>query len=611
MGKYGDFSPVVKYGLPDYKRDSPQWENWLEEQLHYIHNGFTHGGTTISGRLYFKLNFFKLRHLEDGESHEKIISPYYVDAQKDLYDLVEECFTDGEDLLVGKGRDKGFSYDLASLMLYETQFFPTTDVMAIFPAGTSTAKGQFRTKYDSGWNNLLEDLRQYPGLSNNAEVLKYGWKETDEETKQTTEQGLLSSISLVEAVNADVAKSGRFKILGLEEFGEIKNPLRLITTSRANLQKGSRKFGLILAGGTSNAFNDGYKDFRELWFNASSYGFKKFFIPANKSLWGFVNEQGESDLEGGEKWVLDRRKGKSDDILTIETQNYPLTEEEMFVSINKSPFNSIYTSQQVARIMTDKTITNQIRRGNLIRNRLKNMVEFVESVDGRWQVFAMPSDKLFNKDVGAVDPYRKGDSTQSDSKGAIVIYRSFNGMDTLGNMPICIYHNKPKTKDMFFEDCLLTAEFYNIQLLFEHTEDDWIDYFAKRNATKYLKARPRLGESIYTKVVSKYGVNPSAHNKGTALELAVQDFDQHYENHPFIELLDELNSFGGERVNTDLAMAYIWAVLHASDNIKMLDEFRPKKKEKKFVPYVISTGGKLIVVNNPQAAKAASQLVRA
>lgn len=603
MDNYGPFSPVVKYGIPKYDRDSSQWEQWIEEQLHYIHNGFTHGGTTISGRLYFKLNFFKLRHIEDGDSHEKLISPYYLDAQKDLYDLIEENFINGRDIIVGKGRDKGFSYDLASLALYETQFFSQNDIIMLFPGGTSTAKKQFRIKYDLGWNALLDDLKLDPGLTNNINELRYGWEEKDEETGRKSEFGSKSSITMLEAVNADVAKSGRFKLMGLEEFGEIKDPLKLITTSRANLQKGANKFGMILAGGTSNAFNEGYTDFRELWFNHDAYGFDKFFIPANKALFGgFVNlETGESDLEGGREWVLARRKGQKDEILTIEMQNYPLTEEEMFVSINKSPFNSVYTSRQIATIMTDKTITSDIKKGNLMMNKTKNQVEFVESSDGRWKIFKHPSDKLFNKDVGAVDPYRKGESTQTDSKGAIVVYRSFNGMDTLGNLPICIYHNKPKTKDMFFEDCLLTAQYYNIQLLFEHTEDDWIDYFAKRNATKYLKQRPKLGESIYSKAIAKYGISPSPHNKGSALELAIADFDNHWENHPFVELLDELNKFGDG--NTDLAMAYIWAVLHASDNIKMLPEFMPKKKVKKFSPYVINQGGKLIVVNSPEMAK--------
>jgi len=607
--KYNDFSPVIKYGVPDYKRDSPQWYAWLEEQLHYIYNGFTHGGTTISGRLYFKLNFFKLLHIEQDDEREKMISPYYVDAQKDLYDLLDYCYTEQRDLIVGKGRDKGFSYDLANISLYETQFFKDNHIIMLFPSGKSPAKQQFQNKYNLAWQNLLDDFKCDPGLANRVDLYKYGWVETDENTGRKTNRGSLSSITMLEAVDSDIGKSGRFKIMGLEEFGEIKDPLKLIQTSRANLQKGSKKFGTIIAGGTSNAFNNGYKDFRELWFNHDSYGFEKFFIPANKALWGFVKESGESDLEGAEKWVLDRRKGLKDDILTIEMQNYPLTEKEMFVSINNSPFNTNYTSSQIADIMTNKAIQSQIRTGNLYIDKQTNEVKFAECNDGRWKIYLHPKKGLINKDVGAVDPYRKGSGGQfATSKGAVVIYRPFNGLSEIGGLPICIYLNRPKTKDMFFEDCLLTAKYYDCQLLFEHTEDDWADYFIKRNAQKYLKARPNLLDNIYSKNnANRFGVSPTAQAKGTALEVAIQDFDSNWESHVFIELLDELSRFGPDE-NTDLAMAYIWAVLHAQDNIKLLPEFMPKKKEKPFIPYTINNGNKIIVISSKEQQKMINRL---
>ncbi len=600
---YTDFSPVIKYGIPDYKRDSPQWFSWLEEQLHYILNGYTHGGTTITGRLYFKLNFFKILHLEDGDSREKMISPYYVDAQKDLYDLLDYCYENERDLIVGKGRDKGFSYDLANISLYETHFFKDNHIIMLFPSGTSPAKQQFKNKYKLGWQHLLDDFKVDPGLSNNADLLKYGWVETDEETGRKTERGNLSSLTMLEVVNADVGKSGRFKVMGLEEFGEIKDPLKLIQTSRANLQKGAKKFGTIIAGGTSNAFNHGYKDFRTLWFNHNDYGFEKLFIPANKALWGFVKENGDSDMEGAEKWVLDRRKGLKDDILTIEMQNYPLTEKEMFVSINQSPFNTNYISSQIADIMTNKAIESQIKTGNLYKDNKDGSIKFAECLDGRWKIYLHPKKGLINKDVGAVDPYNKGDGGQfATSKGAIVIYRPFNGLSEIGNLPICIYHNRPKTKDMFFEDCLLTAMYYDCQLLFEHQFDDWADYFIKRNAQKYLKNRPNLVDNIYSKNNNqKYGVPATHQSKGTAVEVAIRDFDANWENHVFIELLDELSNFGTE--NVDLAMAYIWAVLHAEDNIKMLPEFMPKKKAKPFIPYTIHSGNKMIVISTVEQQK--------
>ena len=94
-----------------------------------------------------------------------------------------------------------------------------------------------------------------------------------------------------------------------------------------------------------------------------------------------------------------------------------------------------------------------------------------------------------------------------------------------------------------------------------------------------------------------YGIAPSKQAQDTALEYAVQDFNNNYQNNVFIELLDELSNFGQQ--NTDIAWAYIWAVLHAYDSIRVLDEFRNKPvKKKRPQRRVENIGGRLVVVNS-------------
>jgi hypothetical protein len=601
---YGEFSPVIKYGLPDYKRDSSKWFDWVDEQEHYCLNGFTHGSLTVPGRLYFKLNFFHILHLGD-DAYETLISPYLVDAQVDFYKLVDQNVKTGRDIIVGKGRDKGFSYDIANIALYETHFHDFNSVLTLFPGGKSKAKIKFREKYDLAWNNLIDDFKFYPDLMDTKDVLKYGWEERDEETGKKKVYGPQSSLTMLEVVSADVAKSGRYKFVLIEEFGEITNPLNLIVTNRANMQKGAKKFGITIGGGTSNAFNEGYKDFQELWYNHEKYGFDKFFIPAQKAYWGFVDYRtGSSDEDGALDDIMKKRDGLTGEKLMIEMQNYPTTEAEMFMQNKVSPFDAVLVSSQVHRIKTDKTIQKAIQRGNLymVGEGADRRVEFImDNNNGRWYKFLGPNSDLVRPDVGGVDSYRLANVSESDSKGAIVIYRPNQGVSKIGNLPVCVYHHRPSKKEAFFQDVLMTAIYYNCKMLIEYTDEDIFTFMRDNGGLKFMRQRPKLIDSPYSSSTYQYGIKPTEGNKGTALEYGVEDFNHHYDNHVFEQLLEEFLKFGV--ANTDLADAYNWAVLHSIDDNKYYTGKQQKQKERKFMPYtVVDKNGQIVVVNSPQKA---------
>lgn len=608
---YGPFSPIAKFGFPDYKRDSGQMYDWLDEQLHYIENGYEVGGDKISGRLYFKLNWTKILMTDKG-GNKRPMYPFYADGVREFYDTLEYCFAESKNLLYGKGRDKGFTYDIAALALYQMQFVEYSNVLAVFPGGQSPARDNFKAAYNIAFNELYSDMKCYPDLSDNKEVLMYGWEETDTETGVTEKQGNMSKLTMKLATDPDVGKSGRYKMVFLEEFGEIDKSKDLIITSDANMREGAKKFGIVIAGGTSNAMKDGYKDFRDIWYNPDQLGFVKLFCPAQKMYWGYVNPiTGVSDQEGAKKHrtetVRNKLKPGSRELM-IEKQNYPFDEDEMFIAISKSPFNPELASRQIGHILSDKKITRALQRGNLFRRKQEDgttKVEFhIDETNGRWLKFKgpLPAGAL-NADVGAVDSYRFGEIEEPDSKGAIIGYRPFQGMNEAGNLPTFIYLHRWDDKEQFFEDCLMSAEYWNMQLLIEKTDEDIFTYFRQRNALKWLKRKPKLIQNPYAKLSDEYGVSPGGGNKEKAVEYAVQDFLKHYENIVFVDLLDELINFGSK--NTDLAMAYIWAVLHSYDSIRILDEFKkvvPRKK--KFTPYTINVGGRLVVINSQEMAMA-------
>lgn len=603
---YGKYSPLAKPGgIPDYKRDSSKWFDWVDEQERICLEGYQVGGDLLPGRLYFKLNFFHLLHLGQDD-YETLIKPYYVDVQREFYELLDHNIkVTGRDILVGKGRDKGFSYDIAAISLYETHFHDYTSVLGLFPSGKSKAKAKFKEKYDIAWNNLLDEFKLYPDLQDSKDIYKYGWQETNPETGQKQDVGNMSSLTMIEAVNADVAKSGRYKWIFMEEFGELKNPLDIIITNRANARKGAKKYGITIAGGTSNAFNEGYKDFRELWYNHDNYGFDKFFIPAQKAYWGYVNYQtGKSDEEGALAHIMEGRKGLKGKKLTIELQNYPTTEKEMFISIQQSPYPAELINEQQDLVLRDKEISNAIQIGNLYPKfnveTGQTTVEFHQSPNGKFKIFKHPVKGQRYPDVGGVDSYRLAQVEESDSKGAIVIYRPFQGVNEIGNLPVCIYHHRPDNKEEFFNDVLMCAKYYNCKMLVEYTDEDILTYFKTQKALHLLKERPKLIKTDRTKATYTFGIKPTEHNISVATEYSVTEFSNNHENYVFIDLLDEMAIFGTK--NTDIMSAYQWAVLHAMDNVKPVVEEK-KKKRKKFAPYcTLNANGDLVVVNSKEAS---------
>lgn len=613
MQYYSDFSPVVKHGIP-YRRGTSAYVDWLKEQIIYIQKGYDFGGTHITGRFYFLLNFFKLLHTNEQAEvkYEELISPYLADAKKELYDEIDDCELKGDDAVVIKGRDKGLSYDFAAISLHETQFYPNTAVCGIFPGGESPALKNFKAKYDEGWNNLLSDLRSVAGLGDSKQYYKYG-REITLPSGEKEERGLKSSLTLLKAVNANVAKSGRYKFMFIDEIGEIPILTDLITTNYANMRKGKFKFGFTIAAGTTNSFGAAYAPTRDLYFNCKDYGFRKILIPAQRAYWGFVNyETGKSDEKGALEHIMAERKrleGKTDQEgrkkLTIHKQNYPTNEKEAFSVATGSPYDGDLISNQILRIMTDKTIQRAILRGNIYPKKTEKgevIPEFHETPDGKWLMFQRPEKNLFRPDVGGVDSFRMSNVSDSDSKGAIVMYRPFQGVGKIGNLPICIYHHRPKDKETFFEDCWLTALFYNSKMLIERTDEDIFKFFLERKAAKYMKEKPKLVYSPWSKATYPYGVQPTEHNKGVAAEYSVTEFNKNHADIVFVELLDELLKFDFGITNTDLADAYHWAVLHAMDGISVLPEHREQKITNKFgMPYEIEdAGGNRIVVNSQE-----------
>lgn len=611
-GYYGKFSPVRrKGGIPDYDIYSEAYAKWIEEQEYYFRNGYDAGGDHITGEQYFMLNFGTIL-ITDSNGDKQPSSPYYVDAHREIFDAIAECYKTGEDLFVAKARDKGFSDIITHCALFNCMTVPNRKTLALFPSGENKAMEIFKDKYSLAWKNLIADFKHFPGIKDDKSIKTYGRIDGE-----GNEVGINTTLVTLKAVDADVAKGGRYKTIFVDEVGEIDSPLALINTNQANMREGSKKFGIHIVGGTSNAVNaSGYADFRALTRKHTELGFKFIFIPAQKIYWGYVNlETGESDEEGALIDVKERGKGKEGEALMKYQQNYPTTIEEMLMAINDSPFSAEKIEAQKSRIETDKSITDQIQQGDLYYDIGSGEVKFRENrKSGKWKIFRHPKPNLISPDVIATDSYRLQDAVKSEkmSKGAIIVRRPYQGLSELGGLTIAILLDRPDDKEEFFQECIKAEKYWNALNLIEHTDADIIKYHLDNGMAKHMYRRPSVLDEVgtHSKAANIFGINPSPQAVGRAVEVAISEFNKTWENEVFIEVLDDLGSYTVK--NIDLGMAYIWSTVAALDMVT--NKPRAVARKEYFVPYVTTDrSGNRLVVNslrmdkalNPQKYKAA------
>lgn len=590
---YTHFSPIIRSGFPDYKMGSSRWLDFRKEQLHYFENGYEVGGTRISGYHYFFLNYYKLESSIKGGKGRKLIAPFYIDVDRDMFLMFEDCEKNGDNMIVIKGRDKGFSEFGGSIALQKTQTNYRSSIMTLFPGGESPAKENFRTKYDIGHSNLHWLFKHTAGVDNKDEI-KYYYEEEDLITKQISTKGIQSQISFKTAVSKDVTKSARNQLILIDEAPEIKNLLGLVMAAEANMQRGDEKIGTILVGGTSNAMNGGYEEFRQIYFSGDNLGFRPFFIPATKKFFPFINlETGESQTVEAEKVLLEeekKRKAVSPAAYLERLQNYPRIIEHAFINTKVNLLNKENIARQRSNIATNVLYQELIQRVDLVEvpSGDSTIVQFNLNPKGKWHIYKSPfgvNDKW--KDYAGVDSVFQDEVHASGSKNAIVIYRPFINMDTIGQTPVCIYHhryNEEGGKEKFYYDLYLTLRFYKCKALVEKTDNELFNWFKKRNILhQYCVPNPTPGyKGYYSKTTTDFGVSPHGEEFKQAERLLIDYVEYKCHNILFDKLLADMDMYGIKRndSDSDLSDAFKWALLYAQNSItpEQTDEKKQKQK---------------------------------
>jgi hypothetical protein len=169
-------------------------------------------------------------------------------------------------------------------------------------------------------------------------------------------------------------------------------------------------------------------------------------------------------------------------------------------------------------------------------------------------------------------------------------------MEIPGEMPVAMYTDRPYKKSEFYENCLKLAIYYDTQILVEYNDDAFLKYFIDNKMVKYLKERPRSADSPWSTVANRYGISMKSYQKSLATELIDEYIKEHSEQIFFVDLLTEMSVFGSK--NTDRVMAFGIALIHNSDNARIVRKKDEDEGEKDFIPHFKNVNGRIIPVTS-------------
>ena len=585
------YTPVVNdKNLKDLRKGTADYYEWWNTQIDRCVNGYKpHGGVFIPGRYYFYLNFCKILLFDEAKNRKTFGSPMYRDQDHEYMNEIDLAEKGGYGLIVLKSRRKGFSFAAANVLLHDWTFNPGSENGV--GAQTEGYVNDFKFKLMLTYNMLPQELRNR-WLINNAKLLKSGYKEKID--GDWVEKGFMSQLYFRIMEKPDAFRGTSLKFMVFEEAGEFLQLKRSYFANEECFREGAKQFGVPIIGGTSNQLSHDTTDFIDMYKNAEEYNLKPLFFPASKCYGVFQPyfdpKTGASNVEESTKDILERRAklkaGNDKEKYYSFMQEMPLEPADAFLLIGASPFDAEKIQQQLAKIETNKYM-RIVRRGTLEWKTNKegkqvfgSKPDFHEDKAGWLEVIddGHPLTHYKNAHVAAVDPYHVSDDLdekkpgkkaveQKDrSKGSMCIYRRYIDTNTMGELPVAFYTDRPYSKEEFYENCAKLAIYYDSQILIENNDDGFLKFFIDKKLTRYLKERPRSADSPYSQASNKYGLHMKDHQKRLVTELVDEYIKKHWEDIYFTNLLGELLKFG--TANTDRVMSFGMALIHDMDNTR-------------------------------------------
>lgn len=301
-------------------------------------------------------------------------------------------------------------------------------------------------------------------------------------------------------------------------------------------------------------------------------GLYRYFAPATKfkclDKFGKANE-----ARALEQIKADRETVKNNPrALSARIRKDPLTIEEAFrADGDQCIYNSEKLNDQRDFLMWNKDI---IERGNFVWKDGKpdTKVVWEKNKDGRWsrlkgfilsEAEANQVEKVggtfkprhgwrFGSGVDPFDHNSTEDKYKRSMAGSFVKQKAntMNMEDTFIGAYVCMYHARPATAPLFYEDMIKQCFYFGTPILAENNKPGITQYFDRRGYGAFLMRMPGYKDP---------GIPSTPGNKQTASEFMESMIEDHCDKIYFMQLIDQALIFDITATKKyDLLMAALW-----------------------------------------------------
>lgn len=608
-------NPVVKFGIPK-EADSllnPKvigtiaYEQYWNEQLYYIHNGFQTGGLWVPGRYYYYMNFAKMNTIDRG-----VITPDATDLHLELALHIEYCKKHGYNLMIPKGRRKGISEATHPMVTdYGYRFsIKSPGVIGKYQGAVVAGDSKPIDDYIAKWKFLNAKIvpEFYTGrLTKNDSEIIAGWEEKNQ-LNSWTDKGTFNTM-YTRTMHSDYEglKGLYCDDIVVEEVGKFEHFLKFWGASKDCIMSNQKQVGSMFVYGTGGDIDKGSRDFKKAWHRGQQDNFcevnrfirfvvdaRRFYfyggssnahqqIPLESDLYKHYKPYeliGVEDIVLSEKDIKDRREAfmKAGNIKDYNefVQNNPLNEQEIFKKTVVNDFNTMKLAEQ-----SDK-IFNAPKKYS--RYRIDFVKDDKEMIKMPYEVELIPAKphedenecvwiidtELFrnthrNLYVAGIDSYDQDRSKTSKSLGAMcVLIRENSIPGALRKVPVAVIRCRPKRKEKFYELCFKLAIYYKLDgnVLGDVRNPGIIQYFKDRGGERYLAVRPQKFEKADSSLQHDYWLSLNTYSKPLMVSMMQSNVEDYIDDHWFDHedetgpmLLGELQNYDEVETGSDNDLA--------------------------------------------------------
>jgi len=551
-------NPIGKYGIPKYADSranqkvlgTTAHQNWWEEQFHYLEHGLETGGQFITPNFYWYLNFCPIATIGRGYH-----LPDYVDFDKEYFDRYAEAKRIGWGTLDLKKRRGGLSEKAAKGLLGYGMYMSPEKYQCGLAAGLEDYVTDMRSKFRELNLLLPPELRVRFKLSDTDDLIIAGWKEDGDPAGSQNTMFCRTMFN-----NPNVFKGKFMNDVLYEEAGEFKHLLKGFAATNAGLKVGLERKGTPIVYGTSG--KSGSKDFRAMIKDAEHYKLLYNFLPGyrimvsgfvgSKDQYGDIHEivpnidklqqelnltreqvLGCEDVESNDERILKEReelkKAENHELYLENFLDFPRTEQEALMAISTNKFDKEAIAEQQAFLLKQKyslygkyvfeydkdengldVPTRVLLREATDNDRDEQIVLIRKGCE-----ISLNSQDFNHACTGGIDSYDQDNSMTSKSLGAMVVLlrAGHNLKDATGKhishkrIPILLIRNRPRRKEIFYENCLKAAIYFNLVglTMIDAAKPLIIEYFKTNGGRRFLAPRPKSFESEDSNQRHDYG----------------------------------------------------------------------------------------------------------